>query len=185
MLTTPNTIYVSVAEVDGDDGGYCYLDVTAWGGIRIDDANCTMRVAGCAPASQGGFCGGQISLTVDANDETHVAFGISPGALGVNDFGGMVDLYPQLQTNGTTAVPSGLRLSNLSPTSPDYLTLEEVNCKLLTVDSTGQLQLVEYMPERCVGTGTTPPPPPPVGGECGLDAGQTFATAPTSDLCAV
>lgn len=178
-LHRPNTIYVRVDETgaSSDDGAYCYMDVAAWGGIAIDNNNCTMDVTGCASASGSSFCHGEITLTVDANEDTHVAFGVSPSGLGADDFRGMVDIYPQLQTNGTDTVPSGLRLANLSPTSPDYHTLEDVNCKLLTVDSRGHLQLVEYMPERCAGDSTSP------SDSCGPAAGGTFDSFPSNTAC--
>lgn len=84
--------------------------------------------------------------------------GIVPSALPAGSLRGMLDMHPQLLLDGDAAksinTVSSLRLSNLRPSSPAYYTLEQVGCKLLTVDSAGHLQLVNYQPERCQSTAT-------------------------------
>ncbi|USN57112.1 MAG: hypothetical protein H6766_01205 [Candidatus Peribacteria bacterium] len=77
----------------------------------------------------------------------HVAMGFTPGASVTPD-------HMRSSVLGDVMIPgtlnsSQLRLSNLAPTNRTYKTLEEVNCKLLTVDSNGHFQLIDYMPERC------------------------------------
>ncbi len=101
---------------------------------RNDLNSCTMN-----GLEQHIFSGG-ISFKKFEKDPIRVMMGFTPSS---ND-----DPKANLTVNGGVYTDS-LQFPHLSPSSNSYKTLEQVECKLLTLDANGKMKLVEYMPERC------------------------------------